>query len=72
VGLPLSDQVFIERQRDRLVRVASQIAFKLSDKVQQILEFYEAFPDAEEMGMRVTFRDMREGPQNIEMKFTVG
>jgi len=46
VGLPLSDGVFVERQRDRLVRATSQIAFKLEKKMAEILPLYEqVIPD---------------------------
>jgi len=41
VGLPLSDAVFVERQRDRLVRASSQIAFRLEKKLKEILPLFE-------------------------------
>jgi hypothetical protein len=33
----MSDSVFVERQRDRLVRAASQIAFRIADKAKEVL-----------------------------------
>jgi hypothetical protein len=51
LGLPLSDSVFVERQRDRLVRATSQIAFKLEGKLDEMLERYKAqCPDYGEEG----------------------
>lgn len=43
--MPLSDSVFVERQRDRLARGTSQVAFNLIAKSEQFLDMTAALDD---------------------------
>lgn len=68
VGLPLSDRAFVERQKNRLARGASSIAFTLAKEADQIQKLNETLNMKDETTKRVTSMFFAMGMNAIKPK----